>query len=128
MLLAKHAAFFIRAKTGRPSVRIMCLGKVARFPADCCFRELARYKSGSACRSSTKQGSFIITHHLNALVLNMHWTLSIIQSINQSSNISFRKYVYFLITHRLIQFCRCFIKIHTKHSCCIFSGLDFYSF
>ena len=32
----------LRAKTGRPKFRIMCLGKVACIPVDCCFRELAR--------------------------------------------------------------------------------------
>ena len=31
----------VRAKTGRPLVRIMCLGKVARLPVDSYFRELA---------------------------------------------------------------------------------------
>ena len=34
----------VKAKTGRlrVHVRIMGLGKVTCFPADCCFRELAR--------------------------------------------------------------------------------------
>ena len=32
----------VRANTGPLEVRIMCLGKMACFPVDCCFRELAR--------------------------------------------------------------------------------------
>ena len=31
----------VRAKTGRPRVRIMYLGEAARLPADCCFHEFA---------------------------------------------------------------------------------------
>ena len=40
-LVTKHT---VRAKTGRNSI----LGKMARIPVDCCFRELARLKSDSA--------------------------------------------------------------------------------
>ena len=61
----------VRAKTGRTRVRIICLGKVACLPVDCRFRGVAREKSGSNCRSSTKQDLFIIIHKY-AFVLNMH--------------------------------------------------------
>ena len=39
---ARHAALRSKSKDWLPRVRIMCLGKVACLPADCCFRELAR--------------------------------------------------------------------------------------
>ena len=39
-LITQHLG--VRARTGRPKVIIVCLGKVAGFPADCCFREMAR--------------------------------------------------------------------------------------
>ena len=73
---------------GRPIVKIMCLGKVARLPANCCFRELARSKSGSACRSSTKHGSLIITQNVKLL--------SFSQSINLklSSLILFWRFIF----------------------------------
>ena len=38
---AKLAAFSSNSKTGRTKIRIICLGKMARLPADCSFRELA---------------------------------------------------------------------------------------
>ena len=31
----------VREKTGQPRIRIMCLGKLACLPVDCCIRELA---------------------------------------------------------------------------------------
>ena len=51
-----------KRKDGRSRVRKMCLGKVTFLPVDCCFRESARLKSGSKCRSSTKHASFIIVY------------------------------------------------------------------
>ena len=32
----------VRAMTDRPIVKIMCLGKMARLPVDCCLSELSR--------------------------------------------------------------------------------------
>jgi hypothetical protein len=38
-----------RAKTGWLGVRIMCSSETTCLSADCCFSELALYKSSSAC-------------------------------------------------------------------------------
>jgi hypothetical protein len=40
----------------------MCPSGVTRLPADCCFSELALYKSNSACWSSTKRTSSSSSH------------------------------------------------------------------
>ena len=69
---ARHAALRSKSTDWLSRVRIMCLGKVACLPADCCFRELARKKSDSACQSSTKQDSFIIMHSLICSRPDMH--------------------------------------------------------
>jgi len=53
---AKHATFLgERAKTSWLRMRIMCPSGVTCLSVDCCFRELALYKSNSACWSSTKR-------------------------------------------------------------------------
>ena len=66
LICTKHIG--VRAKTGWPRVRILCLGIMAQ--ASMLKNLVQRFLS------STKQGSFIINHHLYALILNMNVILS----------------------------------------------------
>jgi hypothetical protein len=52
---AKHAALRRKSKTGWLGIRIMCPSGATFLSADCCFNELALYKSNSTCWSRTKQ-------------------------------------------------------------------------
>jgi hypothetical protein len=46
-----------RAKAGCLGIKIMCPSGATCLPTDCCFSELALYKSNSMCWSSTKRTS-----------------------------------------------------------------------
>jgi hypothetical protein len=46
-----------RGKIGWLGIRITCPNRVTFLPADCCFSELALYKSNSACWSRTRRTS-----------------------------------------------------------------------
>ena len=84
---ARHAALRSKSKDWLPRVRIMCLGKVACLPADCCFRELARKNPAQRVGlvQSRIHSSSLINMFSSWYAWNIcHWTLSIIQSINQS--------------------------------------------
>ena len=54
---AKHTAMMRKIKTGWLGIRIICPSESTCLPMDCCFSELALYKSNSACCSSTKRTS-----------------------------------------------------------------------
>ena len=58
---AKHVALW-RAMTGWLEIGIMCPNGATCLSADCCFSELALWKSNSACWSSTKRISLSLSH------------------------------------------------------------------
>jgi hypothetical protein len=52
-----YSTFTERVKTGWLGIKMKCLSGVTCLSTDCCFSEIALYKSNSACWSSTKRAS-----------------------------------------------------------------------
>ena len=130
---ARHAALRSKSKDWLPRVRIMCLGKVACLPADCCFRELARKNPAQRVGlvQSRIHSSSLINMFSSWYAWNIcHWTLSIIQSINQLNfdGVSLVNFLTKLIWngHLMYDYLWWFSSNEgTKSSCSKFWNLDF---
>ena len=69
-------------------MRKICPNGARCIPADCCFSELALYKSNEGCRSSTKRTSPLSSHQ-NVTCSFHDITENFLMALNNHSSLTF---------------------------------------